>query len=62
MGLVRWQLDHILTDESLEAKAAWVLDGGASDHLPVLARVAARAARSGGRPEASGGGVDSRSR
>jgi endonuclease/exonuclease/phosphatase (EEP) superfamily protein YafD len=44
MGLVRWQLDHILTDRILEAKAAWVMDGGASDHLPVLARVARRAA------------------
>ena len=44
MGLVRWQLDHILTDGTLEARAAWVMDGGASDHLPVLARVARRAA------------------
>jgi endonuclease/exonuclease/phosphatase (EEP) superfamily protein YafD len=44
MGLVRWQLDHILTDRSLEATAAWVMDGGASDHLPVLARVARRPA------------------
>jgi endonuclease/exonuclease/phosphatase (EEP) superfamily protein YafD len=44
MGVVRWQLDHILTDEALEARAAWVMDGGASDHLPVLARVARRAA------------------
>ncbi len=39
MGLVRWQLDHILVGPALRASAAWVLDGGASDHVPVLARV-----------------------
>ncbi|HTE50915.1 MAG TPA: hypothetical protein VK698_08605 [Kofleriaceae bacterium] len=48
MGMVRWQLDHILTDERLEAEAAWVLDGGASDHVPVLARVAARSVGAAG--------------
>ncbi len=39
MGLVRWQLDHILLGPALRATAAWVLDGGASDHVPVLARI-----------------------
>lgn len=39
MGLVRWQLDHILLGPALRATAAWVMDGGASDHVPVLARI-----------------------
>ncbi|HWM87400.1 MAG TPA: endonuclease/exonuclease/phosphatase family protein [Kofleriaceae bacterium] len=39
MGLVRWQLDHILLGPALRATAAWVIDGGASDHVPVLARI-----------------------
>ena len=39
MGMVRWQLDHILVGPSLRASAAWTLDGGASDHVPVLARI-----------------------
>ena len=42
MGTVRWQLDHILTGPRLEAIDAWVLQGGGSDHLPVLARVKRR--------------------
>jgi endonuclease/exonuclease/phosphatase (EEP) superfamily protein YafD len=45
MGEVRWQLDHIVVDPALEATAAWVIDGGASDHLPLLARIARSKAR-----------------
>ncbi len=45
IGLVRWQLDHILVGPALRASAAWVLDGGASDHVPVLARVERGTAR-----------------
>jgi len=39
MGEVRWQLDHIVLTQPLRATAAWVVDGGASDHVPVLARI-----------------------
>jgi endonuclease/exonuclease/phosphatase (EEP) superfamily protein YafD len=39
MGEVRWQLDHIVLARPLRATAAWVVDGGASDHVPVLARI-----------------------
>ncbi len=39
MGEVRWQLDHIVLARPLRATAAWVMDGGASDHVPVLARI-----------------------
>ena len=39
MGEVRWQLDHIVLAPPLRATAAWVVDGGASDHVPVLARI-----------------------
>ncbi len=39
MGEVRWQLDHIVLTRPLRATAAWVVDGGASDHVPVLARI-----------------------
>jgi endonuclease/exonuclease/phosphatase (EEP) superfamily protein YafD len=39
MGPVRWQLDHIVVDRRLSATDAWVTDGGASDHIPVLARI-----------------------
>jgi vancomycin resistance protein VanJ len=39
MGEIRWQLDHIVLQGPLEATAAWVVDGGASDHVPVLARI-----------------------
>ena len=39
MGEVRWQLDHIVLTSPLRATAAWVVDGGASDHVPVLARI-----------------------
>jgi endonuclease/exonuclease/phosphatase (EEP) superfamily protein YafD len=39
LGRVRWQLDHILIGPALRATASWVLDGGASDHVPVLARI-----------------------
>lgn len=39
MGEVRWQLDHIVLTRPLRATAAWVMDGGASDHVPVLARI-----------------------
>jgi endonuclease/exonuclease/phosphatase (EEP) superfamily protein YafD len=39
MGMVRWQLDHILLGPALRASGAWVIEGGASDHIPVLARV-----------------------
>ena len=42
MGTIRWQLDHILAGPRLEATDAWVLQGGGSDHLPVLARVELR--------------------
>jgi vancomycin resistance protein VanJ len=38
-GWIRWQLDHIVTDGHLRAVDAWVLDGGDSDHVPVLARI-----------------------
>src|SRR5690606_32923045 len=36
MGVVRWQLDHILCGGELRATDAWVIEGGASDHVPVL--------------------------
>jgi endonuclease/exonuclease/phosphatase (EEP) superfamily protein YafD len=39
LGLVRWQLDHILLGPALRASGAWVIEGGASDHIPVLARI-----------------------
>lgn len=39
MGEVRWQLDHIVLTRPLRATAAWVVDGGASDHVPVVARI-----------------------
>lgn len=43
MGEIRWQLDHIVLTRPLRATAAWVVDGGASDHVPVLARIERRA-------------------
>jgi endonuclease/exonuclease/phosphatase (EEP) superfamily protein YafD len=39
MGEVRWQLDHIVLTSPLRATSAWVVDGGATDHVPVLARI-----------------------
>lgn len=38
-GSIRLALDHILFDSSFESLDAWVLDGGDSDHLPVVARL-----------------------
>jgi endonuclease/exonuclease/phosphatase family metal-dependent hydrolase len=37
IGQFRQDLDHILFDGSFEAIDAWVLEAGASDHLPVVA-------------------------
>lgn len=39
-GTVRWQLDHILHDTELRTLRADILEGGGSDHLPVVATVA----------------------
>ncbi len=35
------ELDHILFDGSFEPVDAWVVNAGASDHLPVVARLEA---------------------
>jgi endonuclease/exonuclease/phosphatase family metal-dependent hydrolase len=35
------ELDHILFDRAFEPVNAWVVDGGASDHLPVVAHLEA---------------------
>ncbi|HUS68960.1 MAG TPA: endonuclease/exonuclease/phosphatase family protein [Kofleriaceae bacterium] len=36
---IRWQLDHILLPPALRAAEVWVVEGGSSDHMPVMARI-----------------------
>ncbi len=38
-GEVAWQLDHIYVGSGLSAVDAWVIDAGASDHLPIVATI-----------------------
>jgi endonuclease/exonuclease/phosphatase family metal-dependent hydrolase len=38
-GSIRLALDHILFDSTFESLDAWVMPGGDSDHLPVVARL-----------------------
>lgn len=50
-GLIKWQLDHILLGPGLTSSEAWVVEDGASDHMPVLARIT-RATGARGTPPA----------